>query len=121
MLHIELADEGGYLPGTTLSGHVRWSVGHEVDTAELSLFWYTSGKGTRDVGVIERLRFDQPRREDRREFRLALPREPYSFSGALISLVWAIELVLTPGEEAERKEFVLSPSRNEIVLPQEKV
>jgi hypothetical protein len=33
---------------------------------------------------------------DERTFSLTLPREPFSFSGKLISLVWALELIVEP-------------------------
>ncbi len=37
------------------------------------------------------------------------PRSPYSFSGKLISLIWALELVALPGREAARTEITLAP------------
>ena len=54
--------------------------------------------------------------QDQRDFTLPLPREPYSFSGTLISVTWAIELIVEPGEHVERREFVLSATGQEITL-----
>ena len=108
-LRIELA--GGrtaFKPGEPLSGRVTWRVEDQPASAELRLFWYTSGKGTQDVGVVNTMAFAAPRPDDQRDFTLPLPREPYSFSGTLISLVWAIELIVEPGGHVERQEFVLS-------------
>jgi len=102
-------------PGEPLSGRVTWRVERQPTAAELRLFWYTSGKGTEDVGVVETLSFAAPRPEDHRDFTLPLPREPYSFSGRLISLIWAIELIVEPGGHVERQEFVLSPTGKEVV------
>ena len=115
-LRLELA--GGrttHRPGEPLSGRVTWRVERQPTAAELRLFWYTSGKGTEDVGVVETLSFAAPRPEDHRDFTLPLPREPYSFSGRLISLIWAIELIVEPGGHVERQEFVLSPTGKEVV------
>ena len=116
-LNIELADgRTAYRAGEPLSGRVTWRVGDQPESAELRLFWYTSGKGTQDVGVVDTMMFASPRMDDRRDFTLPLPREPYSFSGNLISLVWALELIVEPGRHVERQEFVLSSTGDEIVL-----
>src|ERR1043166_4380135 len=47
---------------------------------------------------------------------LRLPESPYSFSGKLISLVWALELVAEPSKEVIRREFVLAPGGEEVRL-----
>jgi len=116
-LRIELA--GGrtaFMPGQPISGRVSWRLADQPSSAQLRLFWYTSGKGVTDVGVVEMLPFASPQREDQREFTLTLPREPYSFSGTLIALRWALELMLEPGGLVERLEFVLSPTGQPVVL-----
>jgi len=82
------------------------------------LFWYTEGKGTRDAGVVASLRMAQPGiRGDGRPFRFALPREPWTFSGTLISLVWAIEAVFEPGDQSAAAEIVVAPGAAEVRLP----
>jgi hypothetical protein len=119
-LYIELA--GGrtaFKAGESLSGRVAWRVDGQPSSAELRLFWYTSGKGTQDVGVVNTMSFAAPRPDDQRDFTLPLPREPYSFSGKLISLAWAIELIVEPGGHVNRQEFVLSGTGQEVVLGRE--
>jgi hypothetical protein len=119
-LGIELA--GGrtaWNPGDVLSGRVSWRVGAPPASAELRLFWYTSGKGTQDVGVVDRVVFAAPRADDHRDFSLPLPREPYSFSGTLISLAWAVELLVEPGGHVDRRELVVSPTGREVVIGHE--
>lgn len=119
-LRIELTDgRTAFTPGQPISGRASWRVGDAPASAELRLFWYTSGKGTQDVGVIDTVVFAAPRADDRRDFTLVLPREPYSFSGRLISLSWALELVLEPGSRVERQELVLSPTGREVVIDRE--
>ena len=116
-LRIELADgRTSYRPGEPLSGRVTWRVDEPPESAELKLFWYTSGKGTQDVGVVQTMTFASPRKDDHRDFTLPLPREPYSFSGTLISLIWAIELIVEPGEHVEREQIVLSSTGEEVEL-----
>jgi len=103
-------------PGETIGGRVTWQVDEAPQSAELRLFWYTSGKGTRDIGNVDSVVFQTPQMNDDRTFSLTLPREPYSFSGKLISIVWALELIVEPGSNVARQEFVMSPSGREVVL-----
>jgi hypothetical protein len=119
-LRIEITgDRTALTPGTPLSGHVSWRVDRQPKSAELRLFWYTSGKGTDDVGVAETVTFAAPRPDDRRDFALVAPRRPFSFSGTLISLAWALELVVEPGGHVERRDLVLSSTGREVVLPRD--
>jgi len=105
-----------FLPGETVEGTVSWQLDQPAVTVELRLFWYTQGKGDQDVGVVSTTPFGNPEIQDRRAFRVQLPDGPYSFSGKLISLVWALELVVEPGSRASRTEITVSPTRMEILL-----
>lgn len=110
-------DRSGFQPGERLQGSVTWSVDRVPQRAELRLFWFTRGKGTEDAGVVQTIRFDQLSPSETRAFDLKLPEAPYSFSGKLISLVWALELVMDPGKQLVRREFEVGPERREIKLP----
>ena len=105
-----------YKPGEAITGRVTWQIEGAPQSAELRLFWYTSGKGTQDVENIDTVPFPTPQTNDDRTFSLTLPRQPYSFSGKLISLVWALELIVEPGSNVERQDIVMSPSGTEVVL-----
>ena len=109
-------DKAAFAPRETIRGTVRWSLDAGIRHLELSLFWYTTGKGTRDVGVIETRKFDEPGAVGWKDFSFTLPDGPYSFSGKLISLLWALELTGFPGSETVRHEITLSPTGKEIVL-----
>jgi len=116
-LSIHLRDEKTiFSPGQNVQGAVQWNLETNPEHLELSLFWYTSGTGTRDVGVVETVRFDRLGTLGSKDFTFTLPCGPYSFSGRLISLIWAIELTCSPGSETMRREIVLSPTGREIVL-----
>jgi hypothetical protein len=109
-------DKTAFAPRETIHGTVRWSLDAGPRHLELSLFWYTAGKGTRDVGVIETTRFGEPGAVGSKDFSFTLPDGPYSFSGKLISLLWAMELTVSPGSETIRREIIVSPTGREIVL-----
>jgi hypothetical protein len=109
-------DKAAFAPRETIHGTVRWSLDTGIRRLELSLFWYTAGKGTRDVGVIDTRQFDEPGAAGSKDFSFMLPEGPYSFSGKLISLIWALELACSPGSETVRREITVSPTGHEIVL-----
>lgn len=116
-LEIELADcREAFEPGEELRGTVSWSLESRPRSVQVRLFWFTRGKGTADAGIVETLNFDMPRENEIRPFRFELPAGPYSFSGRLISLIWAVELVTEHPNEVTRREFVLAPLRHEIAL-----
>ncbi|MBN1507073.1 MAG: hypothetical protein JW955_09520 [Sedimentisphaerales bacterium] len=116
-LDIELNDgRGTFAPAETVEGRIEWNADANPKALELSLLWYTSGKGTQDICVVHTRRIDDPGALGSDEFRFALPPGPYSFSGKLISLIWALELTCTPGNETVRKEIVVSPTGREILL-----
>lgn len=106
-----------FRPGETLEGSVNWLLDKSAEALELRLIWFTRGKGDTDVSVEQTRRFEAPHLSGDDAFRFVLPEAPYSFSGKLISLVWALELVVIPGEDATQWEFSLSPTGQEVRLP----
>lgn len=114
-LRLELA--GGqtrFTPGERIHGTASWRQPESPDGLEVRLFWYTAGKGDRDIGIVERRALDPGSPEGSLEFSFEAPRAPLSFSGKLISLLWAIELVALPGGEAGRQEITISHTGEEI-------
>jgi hypothetical protein len=116
---LELHTEGGetwFTPGSTVSCDASWHLAGEVDRLELRLFWYTEGKGTQDVVVVARRAVERPESSGHGSFRFRFPAGPYSFSGTLITLKWALELVALPGEEAARVDLLVAPTPVEISI-----
>lgn len=112
-------DNRAFVPNDRLRGKVEWTgLSTPPQSAELRLFHYTSGKGTRDLEIVEVRAFEAPGSGDRRDFEFQLPAGPPSFSGKLVSLLWALELVIDAnGDEiSERLEIHLSPTGTEIDL-----
>jgi len=109
-------DNRAFVPGDTLRGTVSWRAGTTPKQVELRLFYYTTGKGTRDVVVFDRRDFEAPLAEDERPFEFTLPAGPPSFSGKLVSLIWSLELGVGDDLLVEDFEFVLSPTGEELNL-----
>ena len=63
----------------------------------ISLLWHTEGKGTEDVEVVEQINVEDPPITGSHDFSFRVPDFPWSFSGTLISLIWAVEASLDPG------------------------
>jgi len=95
-------------PLEKLRGRANWVMDAAADL-ELRLFWYTEGKGTRDVGVIATERFPAGVGSGSRPFEFPLPDAPYTLHGKLISIRWAVELLKSGDKQAELQHFVLSP------------
>ena len=105
-----------FLPGESLAGQVSWMSDSPPGLIELRLFWRTEGKGTNDIQVVERVSFSNPRRQETHDFLFQLPDAPYSFSGKLISLIYALELTVISTDETERLDIIISPTKSEIAL-----
>ncbi|MCZ7635152.1 MAG: hypothetical protein M5U12_03280 [Verrucomicrobia bacterium] len=107
-----------FRPGATIIGAAGWSLPTPPRSAEVRLFWYTSGKGTRDVTVVASVPFAQPTSQEVQPFTLTLPTAPWSTDGRLVSVSWALELVVQPGERSVRRELVVSPDGRIVALPE---
>ena len=105
-----------FRPGETVEGMVRWDFPESPGEIEVRLFWSTAGKGDQDLEVVQTIPFTDPGAQGSRTFQMRLPEGPYSFSGKLITLTWALEAVAQPGDRAAHIEIVVSPTGQEIGL-----
>ncbi len=94
-------DEDGqiYSPGATLSGKYRIEAveGASLQAVEVSVLWYSEGKGDEDLAVHEFWRKDadsgelgNPRRPDR--FSTTLPLSPLSYDGQIVKIRWCVRV-----------------------------
>jgi hypothetical protein len=114
---INVTDEkSAFEPGEELTGSASWQLERAARSVELRLFWFTRGRGIEDAAVVQTIRFEHPLSEETRSFRFLLPDAPYSFVGQLISLIWAIELVVEPSKEVARQDIIVGPGRQEVRL-----
>ncbi len=110
-----------FAPAETITVEVRWELDDEPEALELRLVWNTSGKGDTDIGVEQTVSLDAPGLSGSRRLDVKLPTAPYSFSGKLVSLIWALELVAKPSEESCRAEIMIAPGQREVLLHREPV
>lgn len=106
--------DSGYVPGEPLTGLVRWSVEGGPVSIAVRLFWRTEGKGTADSGLVDELTFEGMPSAGEQAFVFEGPSGPYSFSGELVSILWAVEAIASPGKHVGRADFVLSPTGKEV-------
>ena len=117
MSELTLTLDGGqtaFTPGEAIHGRASWVLDEPAEALEIRLFWYTQGKGDRDIGGLKTIEIEAAGTRGSRDFEFLAPQQPYSFSGTLISLIWAVELVAMPGGDAARREIVVAPDAREI-------
>lgn len=100
-------------PGSGISGNVEWSLASPASIIHVRLFWYTEGKGDRDLSVVEETDLPVSAATGRTPFRFRIPEGPYSFAGELISLIWAIEAIAEPSGSTGREEITVGPGGRE--------
>ncbi len=97
---IRFADNGRvYEPGETLSGEYQFEslVPCRVKAVEVSVLWYSEGKGDEDMAVHEFWRsngdsgevIDLSRPE---RFSTTLPQSPLSYDGLIMKLRWCVRV-----------------------------
>jgi hypothetical protein len=88
-----------YEPGESLSGEFRIAAVEpaELKSIEVSVLWYSEGKGDEDLAVHEFWRKDaesgdwgDPRRPER--FSTTLPPSPLSYEGQIIKIRWCVRV-----------------------------
>lgn len=109
-------DPNTLVPGQVIDGVAGWRLDDAPKDAVLRLFWFTEGKGTCDVGVVEELTLPHHLAELSGIFRFTIPAAPYSFCGQLITLKWAIELLVDKGDLVERLDLIVSPWVEQVSL-----
>lgn len=115
MLKIDLRNQSSFIPNSQLECDVRWDFVEAVQSLELRFVWNTAGKGTRDVEIAKSVVLDCPALSGREAVSVSVPEQPYSFSGTLVSIIWALELVALPSAESTRVEITIGPEGREVV------
>ncbi|HPO15087.1 MAG TPA: hypothetical protein PLI09_16715 [Candidatus Hydrogenedentes bacterium] len=105
-----------FAPGQVIEGIAGWQDEAAPKDAVLRLFWYTEGRGTQDVNVVAEKEFAMFPSAYEERFQLILPDQPYSYSGAITSIQWALELVLNKGKDVVRVDILVSPWTEKLTL-----
>jgi len=88
-----------YQPGETLSGEYRLlsMPPDDLKAVEVSVLWYTEGKGDEDLAVHEFWRLDadtgdciDPARPGR--FQTVLPNTPLTYEGQIVKIRWCVRV-----------------------------
>jgi hypothetical protein len=112
-IRIEIDGEPAREPGREVTGTVHWTLAAPPASIYTRLFWYTAGKGDRDLSVVDESSTTTSSARGSLPFRFRLPEGPYSFSGKLISLIWAIEAIAEPAGDSGRAELTVGPGGRE--------
>jgi hypothetical protein len=107
-------DPPAFAPGDVIEGRAEWTLEQPADAVLVRLFWFTEGKGGRDVGIVDEVRFDHPPATYASEFRFTAPQEPWSYDGTLLSIQWGIEIVCKGRKDTERVLLVIAPNRTAV-------
>ena len=102
-----------FAPGSVLSGEYQIDSvrPQELLAVELSVLWYTEGKGEEDLDVHyfdrrERDDDERPRLHELRRFETVLPNSPLSYNGAIVKINWCVRVRLfLPGEREHVEDF----------------
>jgi hypothetical protein len=88
-------ETAAYTPGDTLSGRYEFSSRDtpDAEAVEVSVLWFTDGKGDEDLGVHH---FERHSAQDTatlaayrdRRFLTRLPNSPLSYEGAIVQIRW---------------------------------
>jgi hypothetical protein len=92
---------GVFQPGDRLTGRfmIEGTQMRQVRSAELSVLWYTAGKGEEDMAVhhFERFVDDVTKPLDLRlphRFATVLPPSPLSYDGQIVKVCWCVRVRL---------------------------
>lgn len=105
-----------YAPGETVAGTIFWVLEEPPKTVRLTLGWWTEGRGTKDAAVEADREWETSALAGEEKFELPLPPSPYSFSGTLITLQWALELSTEKGKKTAVTPLTVSPGEDPIQL-----
>ncbi|MCC7086936.1 MAG: hypothetical protein IT427_18205 [Pirellulales bacterium] len=91
--------EQHFRPGDVLAGAYQIDAveAGEIKAVEISVLWFTEGKGDEDLAVhyFERLSAgDLPEMDlsELRRFQTVLPRSPLSYEGVLVKICWCVRV-----------------------------
>lgn len=98
-----------FAPLDTVDGLALWELPKPPRWVEARLYWNTQGKGTQDVRVVDKQRWENPQPTDAQVFSLHLPAGPWSYSGTLVSIQWGVEIVAEGTKDVGRVDLIVRP------------
>lgn len=101
--------ENIFCPGANIAVEAGWRQQDPPDHAAVRLFWYTDGDDLLDTKLCGEQILEGRGNNHKKKITMQLPEAPFSCSGPLFSIRWAIELVLNGGEQAKRVDIRVAP------------
>ncbi|MEN1682150.1 MAG: hypothetical protein AAGJ46_21440 [Planctomycetota bacterium] len=96
---------GRYLPGEAIEvvATIDAEAAPLVAAAEVSLLWYTAGKGDEDLHVHAMQRVRGPLTAETRRLTLEspLPMSPHSYAGHVVKVCWCVRVRLFDGRRRQ--------------------
>lgn len=119
MIRIALSQgKTAFVPGERIDVRLSWSFDVPAESLALRLLWYTDGKGTQDVEVVEERIVSPQSRGGEEQLSFSAPKFPFSIHGQLLSIRWAFEAIVRPGNESAREEITIGRNGEAVVLPE---
>ncbi len=99
-IRIRIKEEGSlrFPPGELIEGLVEIfpETMMRCRAVDISVLWYTEGKGRRDEGIVQSWHYDVeqigPGQSFSEGFSATLPSAPWSYAGHFINIVWVIHV-----------------------------
>ena len=116
-IELKLINEHNFFkPGSILKGNIIWNIDIIPQTITISLCYWTEGRGTEDAVSIakEEVKITNPSGEQ--PFEFPIPNSPWSFSGKLISVNWAVAAEIRSKNLFTLIPITISPTAAEINL-----
>lgn len=99
LISIKLHDRHSvYAGGAVFAGEFQIDAVNpeEIEAVELSVLWFTEGKGDEDLAVHHFQRFTAaelgPTLHELRQFSTVLPRSPISYEGQILKIRWSVRV-----------------------------
>ena len=117
-LEILLNDNSHWIkPGGKLEGSIMWELSAPAKKIEINFFWYVYQNGeVKESNAVAKLQAKNIQSTGYKNFSFDVPEKPYSFSGNLFSINWAIECSV--GKDTVTQDLIMS-NTGETVTVQE--
>lgn len=107
-----------YRPGDVVQCEVDWQLDQSPRLIELRLLWYTRGKGSADMQVVAADQCPNLQVSGRWQIGIRIPDDAVcSYTGQLMSINWAVEVVAEKKLAFARQEIDISPTGAAVVAP----
>ena len=109
-------ERSSFKPGSILKGSIIWNIDIVPETITISLCYWTEGRGTQDAVSVAKHEVKITNSSGEQPFEFLIPNSPWSFSGKLISINWAVAAEIRSKKLFTLIPITISPTAAEINL-----